>query len=295
MITRLTRYALTYPLWFYAAVGLGWSYGLTSLFRAVHPTGDGPSAAGLAGTAATIALTHLLFRAVDDVRDLDYDRVHNPGRPLVTGAVRVSDLMLLFSLGMVALLLLNVPRGAPAAGYGAVCLYACLILGVEWRLRWPSPDRLLLQWLVNVPLQLLFGGYVYLGATGSPAAPPGGREAAVAAGFVLCVSHLEFARRLVRHPSPGARTYVHALGANGTAVAALACAVVATGLELVAIRPWSPQGGASGWLVLSALPVAVIAAVRFFRGAKRWPLGLAVLYVLLSFAACAAIGLLNLL
>ncbi|MER5751332.1 hypothetical protein [Streptomyces sp. NPDC002088] len=292
MITRLTRYALAYPLWFYAAAGLGWSYGLTAVYQAAHRSGRAPTASGLAVTAATIAVTLLLFRAVDDVRDLDYDRVQNPRRPLVTGAVRVRDLLLLFFLGMVVLLLFNAPRGIPAAGYGAVCGYVCLIVFLDWRWKWPSADRLLLQLLVNIPLQTLICGYVYLGATRGYDTLPSGPDVAAALGFVLSLTHLEFARRLVRAPEPHTRTYVHALGVDGTVRATLACAFAAAGLELVATRPWSP-GQAAGWLVLIALPVPVIAAVRFHQGAPRWSTGLAVLYLLLSFSSFAAIGLLN--
>lgn len=290
MIARLTRYALAYPLWFYIAVGIGWSYGLTGLLLAAGPSHGAPSALGLAATAATLACTQFLFRAVDDVRDLSYDRRQNPQRPLVTGAVRSSDLMLLFFVGMGVLLVLNARRGLPVVGYGAACGYACLILVTEWRLNWPNPERMLLQLLVNIPLQVLFGVYVYLGLSGVIHFSPGLRDAAAVAGFVLCLSHLEIARRLGWHLKRETRTYVHTLGVNGTAWAALVCAVSAVALELAATRPWSPQGRESGWLVLVALPVPLIAADRFFRGAPRWPLGLAVLYVLLSFAAFVAIG-----
>ncbi|MEU9478087.1 hypothetical protein [Streptomyces sp. NPDC048191] len=291
MIIRLTRYALTYPLWFYATAGLGWSYGLTAVYRTAHRSGPVP-ASGLAVTAATIAVTLLLFRAVDDVRDLDYDRVQNPRRPLVTGAVRVMDLMLLFFLGMGGLLLLNAPRGAPAAGYAAVCGYVCLILFVEWRWQWPDPERPLLQLLINVPLQTLMCGYVYLGSVQGYDASPSGADLAAALGFVLSLTHLEFARRLVRDPAEHLRTPVHALGVQGTARVTLALAYAAAALELVATRPWS-AGQAAGWLVLLPLPVPVLAATRFHRGAPRWPVGLAVLYLLLSFLSFAALGLLD--
>jgi len=292
VISRLTRYALAYPLWFYAAAGLGWSFGLTAMYQAAHRSEQAPAVSGLTVTAVTVAVTLLLFRAVDDVRDLDYDRVQNPQRPLVNGAVRISDLVLFFFLGMLALLLFNAPRGVPVAGYGAVCGYVCLILFVEWRWNWPSADRLLLQLLVNVPLQTLICGYVYLGSTRGYDAPPTGSDVAVALGVVLSLTHLEFARRLVRDPAPHTRTYVHVLGVRGTARVTLACPFLAVGLELLATGPWSP-GRAAGWLVLIALPVPVIAAVRFRRGAPRWSTGLAVLYLLLSFSSFVAVGLLT--
>lgn len=292
MITRLIRYALTYPLWFYATLGLGWSCGLTFVYQAVHRTEGVASAPGLAVAAVTIAVNLLLFRAVDDVRDLDYDRVQNPGRALVTGAVRVRDLMTLFFAGMVVLVLANVPRGLPAAAYGAVLVYVCAVLFVEWRWERPKPDRLLAQLLVNIPHQMLMCGYVYLGTAHGQHNAPGSLDFVVALGFVLLLAHLEFARRLVRDPAPHTRTYVHALGVSATAWIVLACAFTATALQIVALRPWSP-GQTAGWLVLVPLPVPVLAAVRFHRGARRWSLGLAVLFLLLSFSSFAAIGLVN--
>ncbi|MEU7580359.1 hypothetical protein AB0B50_22490 [Streptomyces sp. NPDC041068] len=292
MITRLVKYALTYPLWFYAVLGLGWSYGLTFVYQAVHRTEGIASAPGLAVTAVTIAVNLLLFRAVDDVRDLDYDRVQNPGRALVTGAVRVGDLMTLFFAGMAVLVLVNVPRGLPAAAYGAVCAYVCVVLFIEWRWEWPRPERLLAGLLVNIPHQLLMCGYVYLGTAHGRDNAPGPLDLVVALGFVLLLAHLEFARRLVRDPAPHMRTYVHTLGVRATRWTALGCAFAAAALQVAALRPWSP-GQAAGWLVLVPLPVPVLAAVRFHRGAPRWPLGLAVLFLLLSFSSFAAIGLVN--
>ncbi|MER7681512.1 hypothetical protein [Streptomyces sp. NPDC096934] len=289
MISRLTRYALAYPLWFYAAVGLGWSYGLTSAYQAAHRTGTAP-AAGLAVTAATIAVTFLLFRAVDDVRDLEYDRIQNPRRPLVTGAVRVRDLKTLFVLGVGVLLLFNAPRGLPVAGYAGVLGYLCLTLLVEWRWKWPDADRPLLHLPVNLPLQTLICLYVYLGSTRGQSEPPSGRDVAAALGFVLALTHLEFARRLVRDPAPHIRTYVHQLGVRDTARVTLALPFAAATLELAAVRPWF-AGQAAGWLVLLSLPLPLVAAYRFHRGAARWSVGLAVLYLLVSFASFAAIGL----
>ncbi|MEV5977702.1 hypothetical protein [Streptomyces sp. NPDC052114] len=292
MITRLVKYALTYPLWFYGVLGLGWSYGLTFVYQAAHRSEGIASASGLAVTAVTIAVTLLLFRAVDDVRDLDYDRVQNPGRALVTGAVRVRDLMTLFFGGMAVLVLANAPRGLPAAAYAAVCAYVCVVLFIEWRWEWPKPDRLLAGLLVNIPHQTLMCGYVYLGTAHGRDTAPGLLDLAVALGFVLLLAHMEFARRLVRDPAPHLRTYVHTLGVTATAWTALGCAIGAAALHLAALRPWSP-GEAEGWLVLVPLVVPVVAAVRFHRGAPRWSVGLAVLFLLLSFSSFAAIGLVN--
>ncbi|MGD3112657.1 hypothetical protein [Streptomyces sp. YGL11-2] len=294
MITRLIKYALTYPLWFYAVLGLGWSCGLTFVYQAVHRTEGVASSSGLTVTAVTITVNLLLFRAVDDVRDLDYDRVQNPGRALVTGVVRVRDLMTLFFAGMVVLVLANVPRGLPAAAYGAVLAYVCAALFVEWRWEWPKPDRLLTQLLVNIPHQTLMCGYVYLGTAHGQDNAPSALDLVVALGFVLLLAHMEFARRLVRDPAPHTRTYVHTLGVGATAWIVLACAFAATALQIAALQPWSP-GQAEGWLVLAPLPVPVLAAVCFHRGALRWPLGLAVLFLLLSFSSFAAIGLVNVL
>ncbi|MEU2436633.1 hypothetical protein ABZ595_10565 [Streptomyces rubradiris] len=291
MTVRLIRYARNYPLWFYAVLGLGWAYGLTSLFRVGQGDDAGPSASGLVVTAGTVGLTHFLFRAVDDVRDLDYDRVQNPRRPLVTGAVRVLDLMLLFFCGMVVLLLVNAPRGTPVWGYAALCGWTCLVLAVEKWAQWPRPEQLLLQLFVNLPLQLLFGFYVFLGSGSAHGRTLGGLDLVAIAGFVLCVWHLEFARRLTREPAAHTRTYVRQLGVNGTAAVTLATAVGSCVAELAVAQPWLGGDRAWGWLLPAVLPFPAVAAVRFFKGAPRWPMSLAVLYVLTSFVAFGALGL----
>jgi 4-hydroxybenzoate polyprenyltransferase len=69
-----------------------WAYGVTGLFALT----DRAAALGGPGTALaapTIALDMLLMRIVDDIRDLPYDRAHNPDRPLVRGAVTVPALL----------------------------------------------------------------------------------------------------------------------------------------------------------------------------------------------------------
>ncbi|MFD0891619.1 hypothetical protein ACFQ08_44320, partial [Streptosporangium algeriense] len=82
MINRLGRYVLgSYPPAFYLPYGVSWAVGVTALFTLADPrvTGWRPDV-GVVVAALTFAIDLLLMRALDDIRDLDYDREHNPGR-----------------------------------------------------------------------------------------------------------------------------------------------------------------------------------------------------------------------
>lgn len=293
MIGRLLRYAGAYPLWFYAALGLGWSYGLTALLAAAHRLPSWRPGLDVLVTAVTVAVTQLLTRALDDVRDLDYDRLHHPRRPLVTGAVRHADLVVLLAVGLAAMLALNAPRGTPALGYAAAAGYLLILLAVDLRWRWPPGDRLLPQLATGLPALLLISGYVYAGFLHRHGLAPTGLGLAVLAAVTVGVLHLEFARRITRAPAPGQRTYVYEIGVSGTVAAALVCAAAATGWALVVTRPWSGGGYGWGWLVLLALGFTATGAWRFLRGATRWPVGPAAFYVLASFATATVAGLLG--
>jgi hypothetical protein len=293
VIRRWGRYALlAYPLRIQLPFTVAWAAGLTALFASVTGAVDrwhpGP---GLAITTVTLVVDMLLMRALDDIRDQDYDRAHHPERPLPAGVVRERDLVTLAAVGAAVLLLLNAARGVVALALLVQFGYTAAVIAADRLAGWPDGEQLALHLAVNLPIQTLISLYVYAGFLraehGHPTAP--GLLAVLSATLGgLC---LELGRKATRTPRPGERTYVTALGPSGTSLTALGCAVAAAGLALAILRPWDPgaPGHGAGWLVLAPCALPAAAAARFASGSLTWPVTLTRSYVPAMYASFLAV------
>ncbi|MEV7013066.1 hypothetical protein [Streptosporangium sp. NPDC051022] len=298
MITRLGRYVLgSYPPAFYLPYAVSWALGVTALFTLADPRVTGWSLDGGALVAAlTFVIDLLLMRAVDDIRDLDYDREHNPGRPLPSGAVRVSDLTVLIAVGAAAALVLNAGRGVALVALAVQLGYAILLLVVDRGWNWPPGDAVGLGALVSFPVQVLLNLYLYAGVLHRTGLTPSLLAVPVLVTVSAAFLHLEFGRKVTRDLRPGERSYVVLWGAQRTAVIAVACAVLSVTLTLVLTRPWGRGPGVAPWGWLAVLPLAFAAfgAYRFWRARTvRWPLLPAVLFLLTCFLGYLVVALLG--
>lgn len=295
MILRLRHYLRgSFPPAFYLPYALAWALGGTAMF-ALGPRGAATWRPGWAtlATLASFTLLILLVRAVDDLRDLDYDREHNPKRPLASGAVTVPDLAVLIGVATVAVLALNAPRGLAWAGAAVALLYMLLLLAADRLLQWPSGDALVVSALISLPVQLLLGGYLYVALLHDIHRHAGHAAILPLVTMLAVFTHLELARKTTRAPRPGERSYVTVFGVEATARAALSAAGVATVLALLLVRPWA-HGAEAGWLVLLPAVLPVRGALRFWRGrAERWPLPDSGFYVLAAFTAFLVVDLLE--
>ncbi|MGX7825966.1 hypothetical protein ACTG9Q_12810 [Actinokineospora sp. 24-640] len=221
----------------------------------------------------------LLMRAVDDIRDLDYDRERNPDRPLARGDVSTQDLAVLLAVGSAVVLAANAWRPAVMAVLAAQLGYVAVMVTAERRTGWPSGDALFVNFALSLPVQLLLNAFLYAGLLHSLGLGPSWSGAVGVVVATVLFAHFEFARKTIRQPGPGERTYVRAIGVRGTAAAAIGCAVVAIALLAAAARPWSP----AALVVVLPLVIPAVAALRF-RRLPRWPYGLAAGFLLAGFA-----------
>jgi hypothetical protein len=281
----------SYPLRVYLPLAVAWTVGASAATALTDGriTGWAPDP-GVLASVATMAVVLLAMRALDDLRDLDYDREHNPGRPLAAGAVAVGDLTVLIVACTATALLLNAWRWPVLCVLAALFGYAFLVLFADRRFGWPSGDAMLVGLVVNVPVQLLTNTFLYAGLLHSAGLRPSWSGAVGIVVATVAFLHVEFARKTTRAPRRGERTYVTKLGTTGTASLAVACAVVSPALLVAAARPWH-------WPVLLALlPLAcpALAAARFHKGRlPRWPYGLAATFVMTSYAGFAVVALIE--
>lgn len=265
-----------------------WAYGVTGLFAALDAgSSTWRPGAGTAVAAVTLFVDLLLMRALDDIRDLDYDRRFNPGRPLAAGAVRAGDLAVLYGAGAAVLVLLNAAWPWRAAILLAQLGYAAGAVAVHRRWGRPPAGDLFATLLVSLPAPLLLHLYLYAGFLDAAGQRAGASGAAAVAVVVLAAGHPELAGKLTRAPRPGERTYVTTLGVTGTATAAVALPVLSAGL----LAAWSRAP--PGWTLAALVPLVppAAAAWRFSRGRTRWPRSAPAVYMLLSFASYLVLGL----
>ncbi|MEV0569077.1 hypothetical protein [Dactylosporangium sp. NPDC050588] len=290
MIGRWGRYvAAAYRPSVQLPYTLSWALGLTALFACLSaPVSVWRPDRELAVTSVTLVVTMLLIRALDDIRDADYDRRVNPGRPLPSGLVAERDLVLLVAAGSVALLALNAGRGAALAVLAGQMAYTTLVVTLERRAGWPRRGQLVLQLAVNLPILSMLSLYVYVGFLRAEGVRADGSGPVVILAVTVAALCMELGRKATRAPGDGERSYVTALGPDGTSLAAFGAALAATVIVLVALRPWHGDGW--GWLILAPLLLPGLAAARFAAGATRWPLLPTLAYVPAMYTSFLLVG-----
>ncbi|QTI71698.1 hypothetical protein [Gordonia polyisoprenivorans] len=210
-----------------------------------------------------VVLVLLFLRMVDEQKDLDYDRVYHPGRPLVTGAVTAADLRVaMLVLGVVVVVLSGMASAGSAIAIAAVLAYGLGLWAAETL--WPALRRSVLGNLaVTYPVQLVLAAYVIgsavdtgqVGATWSTA-----WVAVLMAGSFL---QFEFARKISRRPRPGEMYYSNPLGAAGAVGVSMGFVALTTVAVLVIWTPWrfGVVSALFGWtaVVLAVVPVGATA------------------------------------
>ncbi|MEV6099651.1 hypothetical protein [Nocardia sp. NPDC051981] len=263
---------------------------LTQPGVAWYPTGATAARIGI------VAIVLLYLRMVDEQKDLEYDRVHNPDRPLVTGAV--SALELRSAMGVIAVV--SIAGSLALSVRSAVAIAAVLAYGlILWALEQLSGTvrtDIMLNLVVTYPVQLLVTAYVVLSAVDTGEAAAHGRVAVVAVVFAGAFLQFEFARKTSRSVRPGEMYYSNALGALGSAGASVLCALAAAVGEIAVAKPWEWHRAAAalGWIPLALTLIPAIGAWRFVRSRDdEYPVLPAVLFILtlyLTLIAQAAVA-----
>jgi hypothetical protein len=238
-----------------------------------------------------VLLVLLYLRMVDEQKDLEYDRVHNPDRPLVTGAVSANELRV--SMAVLAAISVAASLFLPIGSVVTLCL--ALLYGLFlWAAEAALPrvrDGIMLNLAVTYPVQLLVTAYVLVSAIDTGEVEAQWQAVATVAVFAGAFLQFEFARKTSKHNAPGEHLYSNALGATGSATAITVFALVAVGAEILLARPWQLDGVAAvfGWLPIPLLALPAVGLWKFLRTDRTtFPLGPPVLFVLTLYAALIA-------
>lgn len=235
-----------------------------------------------------VAFVLLYLRMVDEQKDLDYDRVHNPDRPLVTGAVSAGELraaMGVIAVGVVGASL--VLSASSAVAIAVVLAYGVFLWALELRSA-AVRDDILLNLVVTYPVQLLVAAYVLVSARDTGEVAARWRTAAVVVVFAGAFLHFEFARKTARERRPGEHLYSNRLGVAGSAGAILGFAVLAVVVELALVQPWEWHTVVA-WIPLALLLIPIYGEWRFLRSSEsEHPVLPAVAFVLALYVALIA-------
>lgn len=228
------------------------------------------------GDRRTVVLVLLFLRMLDEYKDLDYDRVHNPTRPLVTGEITVPELRTAMALSGVLVIVINGWISVLSVLLALLAIvYGLFLVALErWSVR--IRDGLLCNLAVSYPVQITIGLYVYGSAMSTGEVRADWRVVPLLAIFACAFLHFEFARKT--RPSNGdtQRLYSNIFGVTGSAVITLALGCAAVALDAALIQPWRHTGAAFG---IAILPCAAATFPLFgayqvlLRGKPCWPVG----------------------
>jgi len=236
------------------------------------------------------------LRMVDDQKDLDYDTVHNPDRPLVQGRITTRELR----VAMVPAAVVAVALGAAVSVWTAVLValilgYSLLLWCAESRVR-TVRDNPIVNLIAVCPAQFLATGFAM---TGQPGVGDASwmQLAAVPLVFTATILHVELARKTTRvADATDLRSYSQVIGP--TASGALVCLVglFAVFVEVVLTTPWNWAGHwwPIAWLPLVAAVMPCISAWTFFvKRASVHPRGLPTAFVIVLYLTILGQGLIH--
>jgi 4-hydroxybenzoate polyprenyltransferase len=269
-LARLLAFACeTHPPLTYTVVALGWSLSLATLLQWGH--GAVAITPPLFLLSLTFFLVLLYLRAVDEVKDLDYDRLHNPDRPLVRGAVSVREAWLLAaSVGLVILAICATLDVALVLLAIVEMLYAIGLLTLERNSRF-FRNNILLNLCVTFPVSAVLNLYVVIYLAGRDLAPALPQIITVVAAHMCIFLHLEFGRKLKKpqFTAAGENGYVIVLGIGGAmAVCALLGIAACT---LASFQLWQGGAGLLAALPWLALVPSVLGFAKFVGATDRAP------------------------
>lgn len=276
----VTRYS---PLKYVPYCAL-WVMSLQAVGAQVMLGGVHPGALVYLRCASAAFMILLFLRVVDEIKDLDFDRVHNPTRAFASGRVPLSEApayLVLIAAAVVVLLLWHATLIMVALAIMALSLF---LLFVDRRYE-AFANSMFPNIALAIQLKTSLTVFVLLSLVEThPLALE--RALSVVAAYLAAYLHWEIIRK-IQWPSaakPGERLYSHEAGVLGSYVISVALLLVALGLARQVLER-SGHEQQQGWM-LAPLAWVVPAAWRLFRArGRRTQIGVFGLLAYLSFLA----------
>jgi 4-hydroxybenzoate polyprenyltransferase len=273
---RLWRFVCeTHPPAQYLPLAFLWSLSLLAVLQRGAGRVAGLSVEMLV-VPVSFFLVLLFLRAIDEIKDLDYDRLHKADRPLVRGDVSVSEVWLLSAVIAFAVQMLNLFVDPALTLFTSINISYGLFLLVLERNSRRFRESILLNLVVTFPVSAALNVFAWLYLSGRGAAPDAGFAVPLIAAYIAGFLHFEFGRKL-KWPhlaASGENGYAMVLGSGGALLVCFALGVTAC---FLATRAHLQYGaGLPAWLPWIALLPSLSAARRFLmerevhRELKPW-------------------------
>lgn len=257
-----------YPLPKHIIYAVVWYSALNGSLAILHPQGEAWHLPTAILSVVTVVLLFFFLRAVDEIKDLEYDKQHNPDRALVRGVVTILDVAGYLVGTSILILGINALYSSSMALAAALIMVLSLgLLGLE-HLSARFESSMFVNTGVSIQLKTGTALYLYLGYLRMSGQSAAWVDLAVIAGLILAYLHWEVARKIVwpEFAIRGEKLYSNEAGVYGGTAIAFGLLFGALALLLLAFQPWNTVGARSvlGWMPgLSLLP-SCYGAVRFF-------------------------------
>lgn len=221
----------------------------------------------------TLFLVLFYLRVADEIKDLEYDRTHNPDRPLVTGMVTKRDLYVYMGIVAVVTVLLNVWMSRLLTLIVLLDLvWGGALIGIE-KLSKAVKDNMICNLLFTYPVNIALGVYTYVFFLQEYGKTFGTEGILLVVAFSLAFLNYEFARKIAwpHLSSARDRLYSNALGGLGSAAMTVMFGLVALVIVVTLVEPWSVPGMKKyAWLILIVPTViAILGFVQFVSEKKK--------------------------
>jgi 4-hydroxybenzoate polyprenyltransferase len=273
--SRLWRFVCdTHPPLQYVPLSFLWSLSLLALLQR-GSAGRGLSA-GMLMVSLSFFLVLLFLRAVDEIKDLDYDRLHKADRPLVRGDVSIQEVWGLAAVVAFTVQMLNLLVDPLLTLFASLDMGYGLVLLLMERNSRTFRESILLNLIVTFPVSAALNVFAWLYLAGKGAAPDAAFAVPVIVAYIAGFLHFEFGRKL-KWPhlaESGENGYAMVLGSGG---ALLVC--LALGVTACTVATWAHlqcSAGLAAWLPWIALLPSLNGMRRFLverethRELKPW-------------------------
>lgn len=217
------------------------------------------------GSILTLFGVLFVLRAIDEVKDLEYDQQHNPDRPLVSGVVSVTDIRSYVLFGTLIVATANSFIALPLSLFIAVNVgYGLLLMWLEKTM--PLMDKsLFFNLIITYPVSIALSFYTLLQTQHSQHTTISTGMLLTIGCYVLAFLHFEIIRKSMwEHLSdPAEKLYSGEIDCKQALLVASLFGAVA-GILLL-FKPWNLTGFAAvtGWLPLINL-IFIVLSLRLF-------------------------------
>jgi len=268
-----------YPLPLHMFYGVVWYLAISGAHAAVHGLLE-QWRFGWLDLFGALAATGLFFfmRTIDEIKDVEYDRLYKPDRSLVQGLVTSTQMAHYAAVTAIVLFISNALLSwTLALAVLLITSYSVFLLWFE-RAVPPFEKTLYLNTAISVQLKSGAVAYVFLLNEVVHGGTFTAENGWLIVAFVCAYLHWEMGRKIAlpQFIRIGEKSYSNVPGVLGSQLICLALLAIACGIVYALLEPWRPENAFYGleWLPVGGLLLSAVGMVLVYvKKDKKFPLG----------------------